>query len=73
MTDMGEWHFKVPLTENRRTIALDYLVDHLGGDERLEAAFRTWPIPVVICSRFRIEADMIVVLAEALRQRAYME
>lgn len=73
MTDMGEWHFKVPLTDDRRTIALDYVVEHMGGDQRLEEAFRRWECPGVLCSRYRVEADMIVVLAEALRQRAYME
>lgn len=73
MTDMGDWHFGVQLTEDRRTIALDYIVDHLGGDDRLEEAFRGWQCPRTIVTRYRIEADMIVVLAEALRQRAYME
>lgn len=73
MTDMGDWHIKVPLTDDRRTIALEYLVDHLGGDARLEEAFQRWDLSSPLCSRYRIEADMIVVVAEALRQRAYME
>lgn len=73
MTDMGDWHFSVEITDDRRTVALAYIVDHLGGDERLEAAFGALDLPCKIWTRYRIEADMIVVLAEALRQRTYTE
>lgn len=71
MTDMGEWHLKVPLTDDRRTIALEQLVLYEGGDARLEEAFRRWECPGTLCSRYAIEADMIVVLATALRRRAH--
>jgi hypothetical protein len=65
---MGDWHFGVELTDDRRTIALETLADHVGGPERLEEAFRRWKASEVLVTRYRIEADMIVVLAEAMRQ-----
>jgi hypothetical protein len=70
---MDDLHLTVDLTDDRRTIALDYVVTHLGGDEVLEEALRAWPSGTRLRSAYRIEARMIVVLAEALAQRAHTE
>lgn len=70
---MDELVIKVTLTDDLRTVALDYIVDELGGDDRLEEAFRATNTGMILRSRYRIEADMICVIADALRRRAYTD
>lgn len=61
----------VTLTDDLRTVALAYVVEHRGGDENLEWALKEWPTGRVLHTRYRIEADIIHAIVEALRQRAY--
>ncbi len=62
---------RIELTDDLRAIALDHVRSYLGGDERLEQALRKWHTGDYLSTSFRIEADMIVVIAGALRARAY--
>jgi len=60
------------LTPELRALALEHVITVLPGEfNRLGYAFRDAPDGMLLRSDYRIEADMIVVIAQALRERAY--
>lgn len=65
---------KVRLTPELRAVALVWL--HQQPDDardvpRMRYAFTRWRDGELLRSTYRIEADMLVVIAEALRHRSY--
>lgn len=65
----------VTLTDELRDLALDHVNRTKVGTEHahLVSAFERWPVGQNLRTSFRMEADMILVIAEALRWKTYTD